>query len=326
MHAVVVEQVGGPEALHYKEIPKPTPRSGEALIKIGAAGVNFIDVYYRTGLYKKDTPFTVGQEGAGAIEAFGEGTGSETQGFKVGDRVVFAFLAGAYAEYAAVPIDKLIPVPDGVSYADACVAMVQGMTAHYLSHDTYPIKDGDTVLVHAAAGGVGQLLVQMAKMRGGRVIGTIGSEEKAKLARADGADETIDYTKQDFEAEVKRLTGGKGVPVVYDGVGKTTFEKGLNCLRPRGYMVLYGASSGPVPPFDLSVLAAKGSLYVTRPTLVSYTQTREELLSRAGAVLEMIKSKKLRIRHGGDYKLQDAQRAHEDLHARKTMGKLILLP
>lgn len=326
MHAVVVEQVGGPEALHYKEIPKPTPRSGEALIKIGAAGVNFIDVYYRTGLYKKDTPFTVGQEGAGAIEAFGEGTGSETQGFKVGDRVVFAFLAGAYAEYAAVPIDKLIPVPDGVSYADACVAMVQGMTAHYLSHDTYPIKDGDTVLVHAAAGGVGQLLVQMAKMRGGRVIGTVGSEEKAKLARADGADETIDYTKQDFEAEVKRLTGGKGVPVVYDGVGKTTFEKGLNCLRPRGYMVLYGASSGPVPPFDLSVLAAKGSLYVTRPTLVSYTQTREELLSRAGAVLEMIKSKKLRIRHGGDYKLQDAQRAHEDLHARKTMGKLILLP
>jgi len=326
VHAVVVEQVGGPEALHYKEIPKPTPRSGEALIKIGAAGVNFIDVYYRTGLYKKDTPFTVGQEGAGAIEAFGEGTGSETQGFKVGDRVVFAFLAGAYAEYAAVPIDKLIPVPDGVSYADACVAMVQGMTAHYLSHDTYPIKDGDTVLVHAAAGGVGQLLVQMAKMRGGRVIGTVGSEEKAKLARADGADETIDYTKQDFEAEVKRLTGGKGVPVVYDGVGKTTFEKGLNCLRPRGYMVLYGASSGPVPPFDLSVLAAKGSLYVTRPTLVSYTQTREELLSRAGAVLEMIKSKKLRIRHGGDYKLQDAQRAHEDLHARKTMGKLILLP
>ncbi|HTX57296.1 MAG TPA: quinone oxidoreductase [Candidatus Acidoferrales bacterium] len=326
MHAVVVEQVGGPEALHYKEIPKPTPRSGEALIKIGAAGVNFIDVYYRTGLYKKDTPFTVGQEGAGAIEAFGEGTGSETQGFKVGDRVVFAFLAGAYAEYAAVPIDKLIPVPDGVSYADACVAMVQGMTAHYLSHDTYPIKDGDTVLVHAAAGGVGQLLVQMAKMRGGRVIGTVGSDEKAKLARADGADETIDYTKQDFEAEVKRLTGGKGVPVVYDGVGKTTFEKGLNCLRPRGYMVLYGASSGPVPPFDLSVLAAKGSLYVTRPTLVSYTQTREELLSRAGAVLEMIKSKKLRIRHGGDYKLQDAQRAHEDLHARKTMGKLILLP
>jgi len=326
VHAVVVEQVGGPEALHYKEIPKPTPRSGEALIKIGAAGVNFIDVYYRTGLYKKDTPFTVGQEGAGAIEAFGEGTGSATQGFKVGDRVVFAFLAGAYAEYAAVPIDKLIPVPDGVSYADACVAMVQGMTAHYLSHDTYPIKDGDTVLVHAAAGGVGQLLVQMAKMRGGRVIGTVGSEEKAKLARADGADETIDYTKQDFEAEVKRLTGGKGVPVVYDGVGKTTFEKGLNCLRPRGYMVLYGASSGPVPPFDLSVLAAKGSLYVTRPTLVSYTQTREELLSRAGAVLEMIKSKKLRIRHGGDYKLQDAQRAHEDLHARKTMGKLILLP
>lgn len=326
MNAIVVEQVGGPEALHFKDIAKPTPRSGEALIKIGAAGVNYIDIYYRTGLYKKDTPFTVGQEGAGTIEAFGEGTDAAKFGFKPGDRVVFVFLAGTYADYAVVPLEKLIPIPDGVTFADACVAMVQGMTAHYLSHDTYPIKAGDTVLIHAAAGGVGQLLVQMAKMRGARVIGTVGSDEKAKLAKGDGADEVIDYTTHDFEAETKRLTDGKGVPVVYDGVGKTTFDKGLNCLRPRGYMVLFGASSGPVPPFDLGLLAAKGSLYITRPTLVSYTLTRAELLDRAGAVLGMIKDKKLKIRHGGEYKLRDARRAHQDLQDRKTTGKLILTP
>jgi NADPH2:quinone reductase len=326
VNAVVVEQAGGPEALQYKDIPKPTPRSGEALIKIGAAGINFIDVYYRTGLYKKDTPFTAGQEGAGTIEAAGEGTDLGKFGMKVGDRVVFVFFAGTYADYAVVPVDKLIPIPDGVSFSDACVAMVQGMTAHYLAYDTYPIKNGDTVLVHAAAGGVGQLLVQIAKMRGGRVIGTAGGVDKMKLARADGADEMIDYTTQDFEAEVKRLTGNKGVAAVYDGVGKATFEKGLNCLSPRGFMVLYGASSGPVPPFDLSQLAAKGSLYVTRPTLVNYTQTREELLFRAGAVLNMIKDKKLKIRHGGEYKLRDAQQAHRDLQDRKTTGKLILTP
>jgi NADPH2:quinone reductase len=324
VNAIVVEQVGGPEALHLKDVPKPTPRKGEALVKIEAAGINFIDIYYRTGLYKRDMPFTIGQEGAGTIEA-GDAADLQKQGFKVGDRVVFVFLAGTYADYAAVPIDKLIPIPDGVSFGDACVAMVQGMTAHYLSHDTYPIQNGDAVLIHAAAGGVGQLLVQMAKMRGARVIATVGSEEKAKLARADGADDVIDYTKADFEAEVKKMTG-EGVPVVYDGVGKTTFEKGLNCLRPRGYMVLFGASSGPVPPFDLSQLAAKGSLYITRPTLVSYTRTRAELLSRAGAVLGMIKDKKLRIRHGGEYPLRDAQRAHRDLEGRKTTGKLILTP
>lgn len=324
MNAIVVEQVGGPDALHLKDVPKPTPRKGEALVKIEAAGINYIDIYYRTGLYKRDTPFTIGQEGAGTIEA-GDAADLQKEGFKVGDRVVFVFLAGTYADYAVVPIDKLIPIPDGVSFADACVAMVQGMTAHYLSHDTYPIKNGDVVLIHAAAGGVGQLLVQMAKMRGARVIATVGSEEKAKLARADGADDVIDYTKADFETEVKKIAP-EGVPVVYDGVGKTTFERGLNCLRPRGYMVLFGASSGPVPPFDLSQLSAKGSLYITRPTLVSYTRTRSELLSRAGAVLGMIKDKKLRIRHGGEYPLRDAQRAHRDLEARKTTGKLILTP
>lgn len=326
MNAVVVEQTGGPEVLNFKDVPKPSPRSGEALIKIGAAGINYIDIYFRTGLYKKDTPFTIGQEGAGTIEATGEGTDLGKVGLSVGQRVVFVHFAGTYADYAVVPIEKLIPIPDGVSFSDACVAMVQGMTAHYLSHDTYPIKSGDTVLVHAAAGGVGQLLVQMAKMRGARVIGTVGGDDKVKLARGDGADEVIDYNKADFEAEVKRLTDGKGVPVVYDSVGKTTFDKSLNCLRPRGLLVLYGASSGPVPPFDLSQLAAKGSLYITRPTIVNYTSTREDLLARAGAVLGMIKDKKLRIRHGGEYKLSDAQRAHRDLQDRKTTGKLILTP
>lgn len=326
MNAVVVEQTGGPEVLNFKDVPKPSPRSGEALIKIGAAGINYIDIYFRTGLYKKDTPFTIGQEGAGTIEATGEGTDLGKVGLSVGQRVVFVHFAGTYADYAVVPVEKLIPIPDGVSFSDACVAMVQGMTAHYLSHDTYPIKSGDTVLVHAAAGGVGQLLVQMAKMRGARVIGTVGGDDKVKLARGDGADEVIDYNKADFEAEVKRLTDGKGVPVVYDSVGKTTFDKSLNCLRPRGLLVLYGASSGPVPPFDLSQLAAKGSLYITRPTIVNYTSTREDLLARAGAVLGMIKDKKLRIRHGGEYKLSDAQRAHRDLQDRKTTGKLILTP
>jgi NADPH2:quinone reductase len=326
VNAIVIEKIGGPEVLTFKEIPKPTPRTGEVLVKIGAAGINYIDTYFRSGMYKKDVPFTAGQEGAGTIEAVGDSTDLAKEHMKVGDRVVFAFFAGTYAEYAVVPVEKLIPIPDGVSFADACVAMVQGMTAHYLSHDTYPIKQGDTVLIHAAAGGVGQLLVQMAKMRGARVIGTVGSEAKATLARADGADETIDYNKQDFEAEVKRITNNAGVPVVYDGVGKTTFEKSLNCLSPRGYMVLYGASSGAVPPFNLSELAPKGSLYVTRPTIVHYTLTRKELLSRAGDVLDMIESKKLKIRHGGEYKLADAERAHRDLEGRKTTGKLILTP
>jgi NADPH2:quinone reductase len=326
LNAIVIEKVGGPEVLTFKDVPKPTPLAGEALIKIGAAGINYIDTYFRSGMYKKDVPFTAGQEGAGTIEAVGEGTDLAKEGMKIGDRVVFVFFAGTYAEYAVVPVEKLIPIPNGVSFPDACVAMVQGMTAHYLSVDTYPIKEGDTVLIHAAAGGVGQLLVQMAKMRGARVIGTVGSDAKARLARGDGADDTIDYTKQDFEVEVKRITNNAGVPVVYDGVGKTTFDKGLNCLSPRGYMVLFGASSGAVPPFNLAELAPKGSLYITRPTIVNYTRTRKELLWRAGEVLNMIKDGKLKIRHGGEYKLADAERAHRDLEARKTTGKLILTP
>ena len=326
MNAIVVEKVGGPEALQYKDAPKPTPGKGEALVKIGAAGINYIDVYFRTGLYKKDVPFIAGQEGAGTIESFGDGTDSATEGLRPGHRVVFVHFGGTYADYTVVPVAKLIPIPDGVSFADACVAMVQGMTAHYLSTKTYPIKAGDFVLVHAAAGGVGQLLVQMAKMRGAHVIGTVSNDEKAKLARADGADDVIDYTKQDFEAEVKRITGGEGVAAVYDGVGKTTFDKSLNSLAPLGVLALYGASSGPVPPFDLSQLSAKGSLYVTRPTLVTYTRTRELLLHHASAVLDMIRAKTLRIRHGGEYKLNDAERAHRDLEGRKTMGKLLLIP
>ncbi|MBV8601270.1 MAG: quinone oxidoreductase, partial [Candidatus Eremiobacteraeota bacterium] len=287
---------------------------------------NFIDVYYRTGLYKKETPFTAGQEGAGVIEAAGDGTDLGKYGLKLGDRVTFVYFAGTYAEYCVVPVDKLVPVPEGISDLNACVAMVQGMTAQYLSHDTYPIGRGETVLIHAAAGGVGQLLVQMAKMRGAIVIGTVGSAEKAALARADGADHTVDYNTQEFDVEVKRLTAGIGVPVVYDSVGKATFEKSLNSLRPRGYLVLYGQSSGTVPPFDLGQLAAKGSLYVTRPTLVSYTLTRQELLERANAVFGMMLSGAVKIRGGGVYKLSEAARAHRDLEARKTTGKLILTP
>jgi NADPH:quinone reductase len=324
LNAIVVENVGGPEALRLKEVPRPVPRAGEALVHITTCGINFIDVYYRTGLYKRDTPFTCGQEGAGVIEAFGEGTDASKLGLKLGDRVVFVHLSGAYAEYGVVPIEKLIPIPKEISDVDACVSMVQGMTAQYLSHDTYPIKKGDVVLVHAAAGGVGQLLVQMAKMRGAQVIATVGTDEKAKLARGDGADEAINYTTQDFEAEVKRITDRKGVHCVYDGVAKATWEKSLGCLRARGYYVLFGQSSGSIGLIDPAILSQKGSLYLTRPTLVNYTQTREELLARANDVFGMIASGKLKIRHGGEYKLGDAERAHRDLEARKTTGKLVL--
>ena len=326
MQAIVIHQTGGPEVLQLKEVPRPVPRTGEALVRIAAAGINFIDVYYRSGLYKKDCPFTAGQEGAGVIEGFADGGGSSPFGLKVGDRVCFVYFGGAYAEYSTVPVDKLIPIPAGISDVNACVAMVQGMTAQYLSHDTYSIKKGDTVLIHAAAGGVGQLLVQMAKMRGARVLGTVGSAEKAALAKADGADETIDYKTQDFVEEVKRITGGAGVAVVYDSVGQSTFEGSLKCLRPRGLLALYGQSSGPVPPFDLSRLPAMGSLYITRPTLVSYTLTRQELLERANDVFGMMLSGALRVRPGGEYRLADAERAHRDLESRATTGKLVLTP
>jgi NADPH:quinone reductase len=284
--------------------------------------VNFIDVYQREGRYKLPLPFTAGQEGAGVVSAIG----SEVKSFKLGDRVAFCGVQGSDAEYTAVPADRLVQVPQGVNEREAAAAILQGMTAHYLLHDTFPLRRGQTALVHAAAGGVGLLLVQMAHNIGARVIGTVSTEEKARLARDAGADEIIFYTETDFEAETKRLTGGKGVDVVYDSVGKTTFEKGLNVLRPRGMMALFGGSSGAVPPFDPIVLSQKGSLFLTRPTLNHYVITREELMARSEAVFGMIAAKKLKLRIEHTYKLADAAQAHRDLEARKTTGKLLLLP
>jgi NADPH2:quinone reductase len=322
MKAIQVKQVGGPEAMELVELPVPQPKANEALVKLAASGVNFIDVYYREGRYKAPQPFVLGQEGAGTATA----VGSEVKSVKLGDRVAWAGLLGSYAEYAAVAADRLVPVPQGVSDQQAAAAMLQGMTAHYLSHSTYPLKKGETALVHAAAGGVGLLLTQMARNIGARVIATVSTDEKAKLAKDAGADEIILYTETDFEAETKRLTGGKGVDVVYDSVGKTTFEKGLNVLRPRGMMVLFGGSSGAVPPFDLIALAQKGSLYVTRPTLANYIASREELVAHSAAVFGMITAGKLKLRVEHTYPLAEAQRAHRDLEGRKTTGKVLLIP
>jgi NADPH:quinone reductase len=322
MKAIQVKQPGGPEALQLVDVPVPQPKAGEAVVKIAAVGVNFIDVYLREGRYKAPLPFIDGQEAAGLVTE----VAPDVKTLKAGDRVAYAGPLGAYAEYAAVPVDRLVPVPVGVSDRDAAAAMLQGMTAHYLSHDTFPLRNGQTALVHAAAGGVGLLLVQMAHDTGARVIGTVSTDEKAKLARDRGADDVIVYTRTDFEAGTKRLTNGKGVDVVYDSVGKTTFEKGLNVLRPRGMMVLYGGSSGAVPPFDLIQLGQKGSLFITRPTLHHYTLTREELLARAEAVFGMIAAGRLKLRSEHTYKLEDAQQAHRDLEGRKTTGKLLLIP
>ena len=304
------------------ELPVPTPKASEAVVKLAASGVNFIDVYNREGRYKVPLPFILGQEGAGTVTALG----SDVKSVRVGDRVAWSGVLGSYAEYAAVPADRLVPIPAGVTDQQSAAAMLQGMTAHYLSHDTYPLKRGESALVHAAAGGVGLLLVQMAHNVGARVIATVSTEEKAKLAREAGADDIILYTQTDFEAETKRLTGGRGVDVVYDSVGKTTFEKGLNLLRPRGMMVLYGGSSGPVAPLDLIALSQKGSLFVTRPTLGHYTLTRDELMMRSGAVFAMIAAGKLKLRIEHKYPLAEAQQAHRDLQGRKTTGKLLLIP
>src|SRR3984957_2175007 len=304
MKAIQVKQCGGHEALELVDLPVPEPKPNEAVITLAATGVNFIDVYHREGRYKVPLPFVPGQEGAGTVTA----VGADVKTVKLGDRVSWAGVLGSYAAYAAVPADRLVPVPAGVTDQQAAAAMLQGMTAHYLAHDVYPLKRGETALVHAAAGGVGQILVQMAHNIGARVIATVSTDEKAQLARAAGADEVILYTQQDFEVETKRLTGGKGVDVVYDSVGKTTFEKGLNILRPRGMMALYGGSSGPVPPFDLIVLSQKGSLFLTRPTLGHYTATREELMMRASAVFAMMASGKLKLRIEHTYPLAEAQR------------------
>jgi NADPH2:quinone reductase len=322
MKAIQVKQVGGPEAMELVELPVPESKANEAVVKIAASGVNFIDVYFREGRYKAPLPLILGQEGAGTVTA----VGSDVKSVKVGDRVAWCGLLGSYAEYAAVQADRLVPIPAGVTDQQAAAAMLQGMTAHYLLYDTYPLKKGETALVHAAAGGVGLLLTQMAHNIGARVIATVSTEEKAKLAREAGADDVILYTQVDFEAETKRLTDGRGVDVVYDSVGKTTFEKGLNILRPRRMMVLFGGSSGAVAPFDLIALSQKGSLFVTRPSLHHYIATREELLARSSAVFGMITAGKLNLRIEHTYPLGEAQRAHRDLEGRKTTGKLLLVP
>ncbi|MDX6383601.1 MAG: NADPH:quinone reductase [Blastocatellia bacterium] len=322
MKAIQVSQTGGPEVLKLVDLPIPEPKPNEAVLQIEAVGVNFIDVYFREGRYPVPLPFVNGQEGAGIIVAIG----AEVSTLKAGDRVAYTGAMGSYAEYAAVPADRLVKIPDELDFTQAAAAMLQGMTAHYLCHSTYPVQSGETVLVHAAAGGVGLLLVQMCKSIGARVIGTVGSEEKAKLARDAGADEVIIYSEQDFETETKRLTDNQGVHVVYDGVGKDTFVKGLHVLRPRGFMVIFGGASGAVPPFDLLELTKHGSLYVTRPSLQHYITTREELEQRSGDVLGMIQAGKLKMRIHQTYPLAEAETAHRDLESRKTTGKLLLIP
>jgi NADPH2:quinone reductase len=320
MKIIHVPTPGGPDAMRLVDVPVPQPGPGQALVRIAASGVNFIDIYFRIGLYKAELPITLGNEAAGTVEAIGPGVTEVA----AGDRVAYAMARGSYAEYAVVPAAMLVKIPDGVDDRTAAAAMLQGMTAHYLTHSTYPLKPGDTCLVQAAAGGTGGLIVQMAKMLGARVFGTVSTEEKASAIRQLGADEAILYTQQDFEAEVKRLTGGRGVDVVYDSVGKTTFDKSLNSLRPRGTLALFGQSSGPVPPFDPTILNGKGSLFLTRPGLPHYVLTREELLGRAGDVLGWIAAGKLKLRIDRVYPLAQAAAAHRDLESRKTAGKLLL--
>jgi len=322
MQAIQVSQVGGPEVLNAVELPVPSPKPNEALVQIKAAGVNFIDVYFREGRYPTSLPFVNGQEAAGVVIE----TGSEVTTVQRGDRVAYTSALGSYAEYAAVPASRLVKIPDELDFEQAAAAMLQGMTAHYLVHSSYLLKNGETALIHAAAGGVGLLLVQMSKKIGARVIATAGTHEKAQLARDAGADECIVYTEADFETEPRRLTDGEGVHVVYDGVGKATFDKDLNVLRPRGYLVLFGGSSGAVPPFDLIKLSQKGSLFITRPTLAHYTATREELEWRANDVLQAIARRELKLRIHRVYPLAEAAQAHRDLEGRKTTGKLLLKP
>jgi NADPH2:quinone reductase len=322
MRVVVVEQPGGPEQLRIVEMPKPEPGPGQALVKIAAAGVNFIDIYHRTGLYKVDPPITLGMEGAGVVEAVGE----RVTEVAPGDRVAYAMARGSYAEYAVVPAWMLVKLPPALDFQSAAAAMLQGMTAHYLTHSTYPLKAGDSCLIHAAAGGVGLLLVQMAKMRGARVFGTVSTPAKAELARQAGADVVILYTEQDFLEVVRRETNGRGVDVVYDSVGAATWEKSLDCLRPRGMMVSFGNASGPVPPFQPLILSQKGSLFLTRPTLGHYTATREELLWRAGDVLSWVQDGRLKLRIERVYKLEEAAEAHRALESRATSGKLLIVP
>jgi NADPH:quinone reductase len=322
MKAVRAQSPGGPEVLQYEDVPRPEPKAGEVVVKIEAAGVNFIDVYHRTGAYKASFPLTLGQEGAGTVAA----VGPEVAGVHVGDRVASVSMAGSYAEYAAVPAEKLVALPERVSFEQAAAAMLQGMTAQYLASSTYLLKAGDTCLVHAAAGGVGQLLCQVAKIHGAAVIATAGGQEKTGIALKAGADEVIDYKTEDFEEKVKRITGGKGVQVVYDSVGKATFEKGLNCLARRGMMVLFGQSSGGVGPIDPQVLNQKGSVYLTRPSLFHYVALREELLERSSQVLGWIRDGVLKLTIFREMPLEKAAEAHRMLEARQTAGKVLLIP
>jgi NADPH2:quinone reductase len=318
MKAIYIEQTGGPEVLQYGDQPKPMAVAGQVLVKIAAAGINFIDTYHRSGLYKIPLPGILGSEGAGVVEALGSGVDN----FKIGDHVAWAHGRGSYAEYAAVPANQLIQVPESVQLQDAAAVLLQGMTAHYLTHSTFPLKHGHTALVHAAAGGTGRLIVQMAKMQGARVIGTAGSAEKAAIAREAGADEVILYREQDFAAETRRLSDG--VDVVYDSVGASTFLKSIDCLRPRGMMVTFGNASGPVPAIEPLLLSQKGSLFLTRPTLAQYIATREELEWRARDIFGWIAQGKLALRIEKVYPLADAAQAHRDLEGRKTSGKLML--
>lgn len=322
MKAVRVHQTGDPEVLKYEEVPQPSPGAGQALVRVSAVGVNFMEVYQRSGLYPLTLPFIPGSEAAGIVEQ----VAGDVTSVKVGQRVASVSFMGAYAEYALAPADRLVVLPDRVTDRIGAAVMLQGTTAHYLTHSTYALSSSDTCLVHAAAGGVGLLLCQMARRCGATVIGTVSTEQKATLARAAGADEIILYTRQDFVAETKRLMGGAGVQVIYDSVGKTTFLKGLDCLARRGMMVLYGQSSGPVDPFDPQILNRKGSLFLTRPSLVHYIETRAELLERANAVLGWVADGTLEVRIEREFPLADAAKAHRELESRGTTGKLLLIP
>jgi NADPH2:quinone reductase len=322
MKAIRVHHFGDANALQFDEVPTPEPKTGEIRIKLAASGLNFIDIYHRSGAYPLQTPFTPGMEGAGTVDA----VGPDVAELQPGARVAYPLTLGAYAEYAVVPADRVVNVPTSIDLNTAAAVMLQGLTAHYYSTSTFPLQPGDKALVHAAAGGVGLLLVQMAKLRGAWVVGTVSTEEKAQLAREAGADEVILYTAQDFETEVKRLTGGRGVDVVYDSVGKTTFDKGLNCLRPRGYMVLCGQASGAVPPMDPQILNQKGALFLTRPTLGPYIATRAELLQRAADIFGWIEAGKLKVRIDRTFPLAQAAAAQTYMEDRRTKGKVLLIP
>jgi len=322
MKAVRMHQPGGADVLRYEDAPMPEPGAGEIRVKVEASGVNFIDIYYRAGQYKAQYPYTLGQEGAGIVDVVGAGVTS----VKAGDRVAFVFQPATYADYCVIKADRAVPIPDTIDSQLAAAVMLQGATAHYLAHSTYPLQPGKKALIHAAAGGTGALLVQVAKMCGAWVVGTVSTEEKARVAKNAGADEVILYTQTDFEAEVKRLTDGKGVDVVYDSVGKTTFDKSINCLKPRGYMVLFGQSSGAVAPVDPQMLNSKGSLFLTRPTLLHHIITREELLERIGDVFRWMGEGKLKIAIDKTYPLAEAGAAHQYLEGRQTKGKILLIP